>query len=141
MKGWMRRLSGAALLLMVPVVSISAQQSTSAPAKPTSSENYQLVKNATFEVGINMQLSLRDFTQSPTNEGDIKGKVDVVTVWGKPVELVTNDIIHEGNKAWVVTKKYGKIRISGGYQDNCPTSGLCVWLTPSQQAQLKAEPR
>jgi acetoacetate decarboxylase len=47
------------------------------------------------------------------------------------VELDTPDIVHDADKALVVTMKYGKVRIAGGY------GGLCGWLTPSQKTNLR----
>jgi hypothetical protein len=85
------------------------------------------------------------------------------SVGGKEVELETNEISHEGGKAWIVTKKYGKIIVAGAYgpyvehtnlgsmstnyiPPNTVTvgyiipnvyNGLCIWLTPSQKAEMK----
>lgn len=97
-------------------------------------------------------------TRSPTWDGDITGTVTVFTVAGKAIELDTRDILHEGGKSWIATKKYGKVGIAGGYgpyvghsdlgsesTNYIPpntttvgyTNGLRIWLTPSQRANLK----
>ncbi len=118
----------------------SPQQQKSTPLAAStagpSREKYQLVVPSAF--GIMAQISVTEMTQVSNCTGDIKGKIDFIYAAGKPLELQTHNIVHEDNKAWIVTKKYGKIRVSGGYEGDHPPSGLCWWLTPSQKAQLKA---
>jgi hypothetical protein len=100
-------------------------------------EDYQLIKDPYKEVGIMLQIKAKSMIQNSSCTGDIDGKVDEVDVYGSPtsppfpLELETNNIVHESNKAWIVTKAYGKIRVAGGY------GGLCLWLTPSQQVALR----
>jgi hypothetical protein len=84
------------------------------------------------------QLRVRSMTQASDCSGDIEGTVDMLALGRKPVELVTNDIVHDGGKAWIVTKQYGRIRISGGYAGDNPPSGLCFWTTPSQSARIRS---
>jgi len=69
---------------------------------------------------------------TPNDDGDVQGKVSVFYIAGKVLELETNDIVHDSDKAWVVTKKYGKIRITSAY-----SGGLCIWLTPKQKTNFK----
>ncbi len=103
---------------------------------PAAAEEYQRVTNGDGGLSYIVQLSLRSATQDASCTGDLDGKVDFIGVGGGPLELETKDIIHEDNKAWIVTKLYGKIRVSGGYAGNYP-GGMCLWLTPSQQEKLK----
>jgi hypothetical protein len=98
-------------------------------------EEYELM--AAQEIPLTAQISAREFEQAADCSGDIQGTVDILQVGSTQLELETNAIVHEDNKAWIVTKSYGKIRISGGYAGDHPPSGLCFWLTPSQKARLK----
>lgn len=70
--------------------------------------------------------------QNASGTGHVEGKVDNVAIGGKPLELSSNEIVNDGSGSWVVTKTYGRIRVSGG------SYGMVVWLTPSQKARLKA---
>jgi len=105
-------------------------------AKQEPPQEYERIKGRDFGID-EVALSLTYFAQSPDDSGDVRGKVDYVLLRGKSLDLETKNIVHEGRKAFVVTKAYGKIRISGGYAQDCPPNGLCLWLTPAQQAQLR----
>ncbi|MGA2939237.1 MAG: hypothetical protein ABSF52_19365, partial [Syntrophobacteraceae bacterium] len=60
-----------------------------------------------------------------------QGKVDYLFVGRKRLELQTNNIVHDKQGAWVVTKDFGRIRIAGA-----AGGGFSFWLTPSQKSQL-----
>lgn len=70
---------------------------------------------------------------TPNDDGPVQGKVTSLTVGGKPLALVSGEIVNDNKGSWVVTKAYGRIRISGAY-----SGGIMFWLTPSQRMSLKA---
>lgn len=101
-------------------------------------EQYELLKDPSGRFGILAQLRVTSMTQASDCSGDIEGTVEMLALGRKQVELVTNDIVHDDGKAWIVTKQYGRIRISGGYAGDNPPSGLCFWTTPSQTARIRS---
>lgn len=98
---------------------------------------YRLVQQPE-ELGIEAELSVSNFTQASDCSGDIEGRVKSFMIGTKPLELETHELLHEGGRAWIVTKVYGKIGVSGGYAGDHPPSGLCFWLTPAQKVKLEA---
>jgi len=117
---------------------LSAKRPATITTGKQTTEQYELLVDPSRNFGITAQLSLRSMDQAGDCSGDIEGTVDMIMVGSKPLEMVTNAIVHDGDKAWIVTKQYGKIRISGGYAGDNPPSGLCFWLTPSQKTRIKA---
>lgn len=106
---------------------VAAQDAHSREAK---AGEYELLKdNSELSLHIEAEMTLLD--QSPHCDGDVKGKLTVFWIGRNRLELDTPDIVHDAGKAWVVTKRYGRVRIAVGY------GGLCVWLTPSQKTNLR----
>lgn len=102
-------------------------------------EEYQLVEPA--DLSILLEMGARSMTQAADCSGAIEGgHVDALFVAGRSIALQSTDAPYDAKakKAWIATKDYGNIGISGGYAGNHPPSGLCWWLTPSQQKSFKA---
>lgn len=59
------------------------------------------------------------------------GKVTRFTVGGKPIELVSDDLLLEGGEVFIVTKEYGKIKMT--FNSNFTIS---LWLKPSQKEKF-----
>jgi hypothetical protein len=59
------------------------------------------------------------------------GKVTRFTVGGKPIELVSDDLLLEGEEVFIVTKEYGKIKVT--FNSNFTIS---LWLKPSQKEKF-----
>jgi hypothetical protein len=128
------------ILAGTPIILWSQSQKPTARAsnhKPIA-EKYELIDNPTKEFGLLAQVSATDMVQSADCEGGVEGRVDWIEAGGKNIELVTHDIVQESGKAWIVTKRFGKIRVSGCYAGDRPPSGLGFWMKPSQKAALKA---
>ena len=136
---------GTSGLASAQVTAQSAQKGTATQSAPPNrpattsghqtAEKYELFKD---RFGITAPLvRVRNMTQAGDCSGNIEGTVDLLVIARKPVELVTNDIVHDGGKDWIVTKQYGRIRISGGFVGDNPPNGLCFWTTPSQNARIR----
>ena len=117
---------------------LNAKEAATAASGKQTPEQYELLKDPSGHFGIVAQLRAKSMEQAGDCSGDIEGSIDMLALGGKQVELVTNEIVHDGGKAWIVTKQYGKIRISGGYAGDNPPSGLCFWMTPSQKTRIRA---
>lgn len=102
---------------------------TTTPKKSPVAETYTKVKDPD-EFGLHIETELTMLRRSPDDNGPVSGNVTSLIVGGKPAELVTNQIVDD---KWVVTKKFGRIKITGAY-----SGGLVFWLTPSQRTQIKA---
>jgi hypothetical protein len=100
------------------------------------SQKYELLDHPAEDYGIEAELSVTEEVQASDCSGDIEGKVELLEAGGRILDLNTPEIVHEDGKAWIVTRDYGKIRVSGGYAGDRPPSGLCFWLTQAQKAQL-----
>jgi hypothetical protein len=100
-----------------------------APKKSPGAETYTKVED-TNAFGLHIETELTMLRGTPDDNGPVTGKVTSLIVAGKPAELVTHDIVDD---AWVVTKAFGRIKVTGAY-----SGGLVIWLTPSQRTQIKA---
>jgi hypothetical protein len=70
---------------------------------------------------------------SPNN---IKVHIERFSVAGKDVELLSRDLVNEGENWWVLTKAYGRMKVT--LNNNESQSGCDLWVTPSQKSALKA---
>lgn len=122
----------------LPQRSITSPKSTAAQDKAVQDAHsraakagdYELLKdNSELSLHIEAEMTLLD--QSPQCDGDARGKLTGFWIGSRQLELDTPDIVHHADKAWVVTKRYGRVRIACGY------GGLCVWLTPSQKTNQR----
>ena len=86
------------------------------------------------ELGLHIAVQTTLLRGTPNDDGAVEGKVTSLTVGGKKLELASSDIAQDAkDRSWIVTKDYGRIRITGAY-----SGGLILWLTPSQKESLKA---
>jgi hypothetical protein len=136
----------------------SAKKGTTAPAAKGASATVAEPLKDPSEIKLAVIAEVSSITRSPTWDGSLTGTITTFTVGGKAIELETNEIVHDDGKTWIATKKYGKIRVAGAYgpyvehtnlgssstnyiPPNTTTvgyaNGLCIWLTPSQKADLK----
>lgn len=63
----------------------------------------------------------------------INGVVKKLAVGNKPIELETDRVAHENKTAFIVTKSYGKLKVT--FDSNAQAT---FWLTPSQRKRLLA---
>jgi hypothetical protein len=95
----------------------------------------QYEKADTAALRIEMKASIRSI-QSEVHFGNsgaisrIDGVVKKLTVAGKPIELATDKFVDEGNDAFIITKKIGKIKVT------FERSGLALWVTATQRKLL-----
>ncbi len=83
-------------------------------------------------LGLRIQVLASRILEKSDGSSDVQqGKVDYLFVGRKRLELQTNNIVHDKQGAWVVTKDFGRIRIAGA-----AGGGFSFWLTPSQKSQL-----
>ena len=139
----------------------SAKSQPVAVADTPATEPLPLIIPAELKLELTIQAS--SVSVCNTWDGDIKGTITTFSVGGKPVELETKKIVHDGGKAWIATKQYGKVRIAGAYGPYVKDShlgcevtnyiapytttvsyvipnvnnGACIWLTAAQLAELK----
>lgn len=114
-----------------PQASGTAAKKTDATKRPAA-EVYAKVEDASA-LGLDIEIETTMLRGTPNDDGPVNGKVSSLTVGGKPLALVSPEIVNDGKGSWVVTKAYGRIRVSGAY-----SGGIMFWLTPSQRASLKA---
>ena len=101
-------------------------------------EKYELLQNPE-DIGLTVipDAITQTGTAGIPSSFDIEGTIKQVFVGSKEIALLTHDIVHDHNKAWISTKNYGKIGISSGDGSEDSTGGIYLWLTPSQKAMLK----
>ena len=100
-------------------------------ATPPTEEQYEKVDPR--ELYIVFEASLQSLTvDAAGNIIEIEGVVTRLAVGDKPIELSSDKILLEGTDAFVVTKDYGKIKIT-----STSTGGVTIWLKPSQKEKLK----
>lgn len=112
---------------------------TPVPPTPTPVEEQYEKIDSPSALGINFQASFTGEMRSVVG-GRIEkfggGTVDLLTVAGKPIELVSNDIVLEDGALYISTKDYGKIKMTAS--DNVMSFSLVLWLKPSQKAAFAA---
>lgn len=100
--------------------------------KPTPVEKYEQVDPS--KLSIDFQADIPGEVRWDA-EGNITafggGKVTRFTVGGKPIELVSDDMLLEEKEVFIVTKDYGKIKVT--FNSNFTIS---LWLKPSQKAEI-----
>ncbi len=122
--------SAAILLPAATLASTSAP--TLAPVPPTPVEKYEQVDPSKLLIDFQADIpgEVRwDAAGNITAFGG--GKVTRFTVGGKPIELVSDDMLLEEKEVFIVTKDYGKIKVT--FNSNFTIS---LWLKPSQKAEL-----
>jgi hypothetical protein len=129
----------------------------------TAADVYEPLKNER-EIRLAVEVAATSITRSAVCDGNVQGKIRLLTIAGRALDLKQKDITHHAGKAWVATKDYGDIRIAGGYgfadgskndqlgsqiTEMIPPNtmtvsysmpgypGVCVWLTPGQKGDLK----
>lgn len=102
-----------------------------APATPAE-EKYEQVNPS--ELSIDFQVDIPGAVRWDA-DGNITefggGKVTRFTIGGKSIELISNDLLLEENEVFIVTKDYGKVKVT--FNSNFTIS---LWLKPSQKAKL-----
>jgi hypothetical protein len=64
---------------------------------------------------------------------EIQGDVKMLRIEGTDIELLTDRIATEGDRAVIATKKYGKIQFTSN-----SNAQAAFWLTPLQKRQLRS---
>lgn len=115
-------------VVMIIIILLTA---CGAPATPVE-EIYEQVNSS--ELSIDFQADIPGAVRWDA-DGNITefggGKVTLFAVGGKPIELVSNDLLLEGKEVFIVTKDYGKIKVTFNYNFT-----ISLWLKPSQKAKL-----
>jgi hypothetical protein len=85
------------------------------------------------ELGLALSVSVRgDVTNADLV--NVRAEVDDFSVSGKKIELLNRVVVADAQGSWIVTKAYGRVKVSCG-----GSNGVCeLWLTPAQRAGLKA---
>jgi len=115
-------------VVMIIIILLTA---CGAPATPVE-EIYEQVNSS--ELSIDFQADIPGAVRWDA-DGNITefggGKVTLFAVGGKPIELVSNDLLLEGKEVLIVTKDYGNITVTSKYNFT-----ITLWLKPSQKATL-----
>jgi len=87
----------------------------------------------TKELGLALNVSVRgDVTNADLV--NVHAEVDDFSVRGRKLELLNKVVVADAQGSWIVTKAYGRVKVScGGSNGGCE-----LWLTPAQRAGLKA---
>jgi len=82
-----------------------------------------------------LSFSIKDFSHRSVIDEDggkpIGGNIGELTCSGKKIELIS----HEFEDGYILTKKYGKIKIR--FSTSLTGEGFSLWITPSQKQALK----
>jgi len=110
----------------------SASTKKTEGTKQPAAEVYTKVEDPSA-LGLQIEVAATSMMATPNDDGAVNGKVTSLTVGGKPLALVSSEIVNDEKGSWVATKAYGRIRVSGAY-----SGGIMFWLTPLQRTSLKA---
>jgi Tol biopolymer transport system component len=124
------------VLLWGSLILFPMQKGAFVEPQSASANQYELVPSPEREFGLVAEFRFQSFVQSSDNTGPVEGAVVALAVGRRQILLETNKIVQADNQSWIVTKDYGRIRISGGYEGDHPPNGLCIWLTQHQKDQF-----
>lgn len=68
------------------------------------------------------------------NMTNVKVHVDHFSVGGRDIELLSNDLASDDESFWVLTKAYGRMKVTS----DAPQNSFDLWMPPSQRKALKA---
>lgn len=68
---------------------------------------------------------------SEDNIKEIEGRIITFSLGGKPIDLASDKVTIEGKDAFVLTKTYGKIKITSD-----SNARVTFWVTPEQKKKL-----
>ena len=118
-------------VLFAVMITVFLLAACGAPAAPVE-EKYEQVNPS--ELSIDFQADIPGAVRWDA-DGNITefggGKVTRFAVGGKPIELVSDDLLLEGKEVFIVTKDYGKIKVT--FNSNFTIS---LWLKPSQKEKF-----
>jgi hypothetical protein len=119
-------------VLFVVMITVFLLTACGAPIAIPVEEKYEQVNPS--ELSIDFQADIPGAVRWDA-DGNITefggGKVTRFTVGGKPIELVSDDLLLEGKEVFIVTKDYGKIKVTFN-----SSFTISLWLKPSQKAKL-----
>jgi hypothetical protein len=96
-------------------------------------EKYEPVDRSELPIDFAAEMSGSVMTDADGNITEFGGgKVVQLALNGNPIDLVSEDLLLEGNEVFIDTKDYGKIKVTFN-----PNFTVGLWLKPSQKAKLK----
>jgi len=106
---------------------------TATPLPPTATPKEKYEEVDPSELNIVFEGSLQSFEMdSAGNVIAVEGTVTRITVGGKSIALSSNKILLEDKEAFIVTRDYGKIKVTFD-----SFGRVILWLKPSQKEKLK----